>query len=392
MASASSGRSSRSSATTMRAGETAATPAAPPSRACVGGTRRFHCGDRPECRRCRCGGRRREPRRTRCRPCPTVRRAGRGCGGWWAHRVRFTSSIVSVSPGRTRSVGPGVVPLYVYANRCRRRMAPAMPPRPAPRRADRWRSRALRVGSNGAPPGGTVSEETAPANRSPSDATEPTASTPPTTPRNCRRCRHRGHHRFRSRSPSPGRSLGGYRIHDRSETCCCLVGEVVERGIVHECPRIDDAHVRATAGGLEDDVARQHQAHRRVDAERRFANSGLHAPRIFNAGRSTPSLARNVAATSISVSTPKPCSWSAGAHLRLDLLERGVDVVSKLCIVRSPSAAARPSSASMARSRLRTDGRRNLRSVAEQRDRRDALGCRSGRRRRAPRRRRPSPP
>ena len=40
----------------------------------------------------------------------------------------------------------------------------------------------------------------------------------------------------------------------------------------------------------------------------RCANPGLHAPRIFSPARSTPSLARNVAATSISVSTPNPCS------------------------------------------------------------------------------------
>ena len=44
----------------------------------------------------------------------------------------------------------------------------------------------------------------------------------------------------------------------------------------------------------------------RSSSSARWAKFGLQAPRILRNGRSTPSLARNTAATSISVSTPKP--------------------------------------------------------------------------------------
>ena len=62
----------------------------------------------------------------------------------------------------------------------------------------------------------------------------------------------------------------------------------------------------------------------------RLAKSGLQIPRIFNAGRSTPSFVRSVAATSISVSTPNPCAWSAARPFGSTLSSDALTVVSKL--------------------------------------------------------------
>ena len=85
-----------------------------------------------------------------------------------------------------------------------------------------------------------------------------------------------------------------------------LIGQLSELPAGHEIPRIGGRHMGTAANRLERDIARQQQAHRRIDRQGAIGEPRVACPGTLNGARSMPSLSLRVAVTSISVSTPKP--------------------------------------------------------------------------------------
>ena len=111
-----------------------------------------------------------------------------------------------------------------------------------------------------------------------------------------------------------GVALGRESVQRRPQPGGRVLRDLLEQrlpGDLRDCPGVERLDDGGVARCPHDDVARQQQADRAIGGQRPVASGGLQAPRMTYCSISSPSLSRSVACTSTSVSTPKPCAFSA---------------------------------------------------------------------------------